>query len=873
MANSLDKLTYMEETHEEGGPPQGSTLQKYLSQLSIRATDKHLAQEGSRMEEGEAMGLPPAWIPPNSEEWLSSLSGKIKQDWIRRVNDFGESCKADWTIWEWLLMLELPEQNNMEACRYKLKAYKTIMSVPADYIPWHIEYLQLHYLYDWDLFHSHQDEFVRAMEYLLQDLLDRRNHELFSTEDEQEEYFKESWFGFLRQRIRDLENIIKYHLENHPGLKNHSIIEDPEKEITLENNTSVSINKDENMDTVDTVNKDRNIDTVDTTTVPKLKDSQSKNDPPSGQRSLDVCLKSPTNLQSAPFRSYSIDQQNSKDIMKFDSNQASSDLCTQVNNPHDTNRHSIEENTIVDETQGVISSTTDDLKIKQEEIHPTADNLKIKHEETSSTAVNFEPGSIEHNAIKDFECQKLKESKNSPNVKKEKGLDLVITYDIPNFNLSQCRHNTALNPSSKQNTTSVHGHIIYPCDLCEYKSTHKSSLKLHTEGVHGRTSYTCDQCNYEGTQKQYLKRHIKSVHRTITYNCAQCYYKATMKSNFKQQLKPSNENPYEGIQKVISKQTIASAHEHINYTCDLCKHKSAQKSSLRMHIEEVHGRTSYTCDQCNYEGTQKQYLKQHMKSVHRTITYSCAQCDYKASMKSNVKQQLKSSNENPYEGIQKVISNQTIASATKQINYSCDLCEHKSAQKSSLKMHIEDVHGRTSYTCDQCNYEGTQKQYLKRHIKSVHRTITYTGAQCDYKATMKSNFKQQIKSGHENVKHYILANYSTISSSNMHQNQDLFFKECPNCVFSTDSFGQYYAHASKNSYQKQGVVSIYPNYELGTLPFGQYYTHESMSSYLKQSLALNCPNYTLGKNWPSRTMLKAHILVHTVANSKRQSQF
>ena len=227
MATSLDKLTYMEEPREEGCLPRGSALQKYLSQISIRATEKYLAQEGSRMEEGKAMGLPPTWIPPSSEEWLSSLTKETKQDWLKRLEISGESCKADWTIWEWLLMLKLPEQNNMESCRYKLKAYKTIMSVPADYVPWNYEYLQLGYLEEV----SHRDEFVEAMEYLLQDLLDHRNYGLFSTKDG-DKFFKEIWFGFLKQRIRDLENIIKHHLESHPGLKNPSIVEGSKKEIS-----------------------------------------------------------------------------------------------------------------------------------------------------------------------------------------------------------------------------------------------------------------------------------------------------------------------------------------------------------------------------------------------------------------------------------------------------------------------------------------------------------------------------------------------------------------------------------------------------------------------------------------------------------------
>ena len=105
------------------------------------------------MEEEKTMSL-----PPSSEEWLSLLK-KLQKEELFEDPDKG-----------WIFLLEeLPEQNNLESCQYKLKVYETIMSVPEDYLGT-FEHLQHYYLQKV----SHRDEFVTAIEYLLDDLLNQR---------------------------------------------------------------------------------------------------------------------------------------------------------------------------------------------------------------------------------------------------------------------------------------------------------------------------------------------------------------------------------------------------------------------------------------------------------------------------------------------------------------------------------------------------------------------------------------------------------------------------------------------------------------------------------------------------------------------------
>ena len=151
MATSLDKLTYMEETREGGYLPRGGALQKYLSQINTRATEKCLNQECSIMEpstpecshmeeEEKAMGPPPTWMTPGSIEWLYflvKLPKKVQNYWANsffRLRHFPEACKGEWKILDWLPSLKkLPEQNSLKSCQYKLKVYETILSVPDEY--------------------------------------------------------------------------------------------------------------------------------------------------------------------------------------------------------------------------------------------------------------------------------------------------------------------------------------------------------------------------------------------------------------------------------------------------------------------------------------------------------------------------------------------------------------------------------------------------------------------------------------------------------------------------------------------------------------------------------------------------------------------
>ena len=119
--------------------------------------------------------------------------------------------------------------------------------------------------------------------------------------------------------------------------------------------------------------------------------------------------------------------------MGFTSNQSFPDSQAQTMDPHDTSRHSIEENTAVDEAQGM-KHNPDDLKIKHEVFPSTTDKLEIKQEIIPSTADE----SKENKEIIHFNTDKL-EIKQEIIPSTAGNLEIKHTYLIP------AKHNNLLN--------------------------------------------------------------------------------------------------------------------------------------------------------------------------------------------------------------------------------------------------------------------------------------------------------------------------------------------------------------------------------------------------------------------------------------------
>ena len=73
--------------------------------------------------------------------------------------------------------------------------------------------------------------------------------------------------------------------------------------------------------------------------------------------------------------------------------------------------------------------------------------------------------------------------------------------------------------------------VTYPCDQCDFRTSHKGDLHKHIKSKHWGVKYPCDQCNYRASQKAHLATHIESRHKGVKYPCDQSDFKGSQKAN------------------------------------------------------------------------------------------------------------------------------------------------------------------------------------------------------------------------------------------------------------------------------------------------------------------------------------------------------
>ena len=60
---------------------------------------------------------------------------------------------------------------------------------------------------------------------------------------------------------------------------------------------------------------------------------------------------------------------------------------------------------------------------------------------------------------------------------------------------------------------------MYDCKHCEFKGTQPGHLKEHELSIHFHVQYILNSCDYQATHQTSLWTHIKSKHRGKMYNC------------------------------------------------------------------------------------------------------------------------------------------------------------------------------------------------------------------------------------------------------------------------------------------------------------------------------------------------------------------
>ena len=85
------------------------------------------------------------------------------------------------------------------------------------------------------------------------------------------------------------------------------------------------------------------------------------------------------------------------------------------------------------------------------------------------------------------------------------------------------QNHTQSEPKNYIETT--HEESWYPCNQCDYKTTHNAKLKNHLETTKEESWYPCNQCEYKTTHRANLKNHVETTPKESWYPCNQCEYK------------------------------------------------------------------------------------------------------------------------------------------------------------------------------------------------------------------------------------------------------------------------------------------------------------------------------------------------------------
>ena len=102
------------------------------------------------------------------------------------------------------------------------------------------------------------------------------------------------------------------------------------------------------------------------------------------------------------------------------------------------------------------------------------------------------------------------------------------------------QNHTQSEPKNYIETT--HEESWYPCNQCDYKTTHNAKLKNHLETTKEESWYPCNQCEYKTTHRANLKNHVETTPEESWYPCNQCEYKTTHKAKLKNHVEKLTKN-------------------------------------------------------------------------------------------------------------------------------------------------------------------------------------------------------------------------------------------------------------------------------------------------------------------------------------------
>ncbi|XP_043516210.1 zinc finger protein 484-like [Frieseomelitta varia] len=212
-----------------------------------------------------------------------------------------------------------------------------------------------------------------------------------------------------------------------------------------------------------------------------------------------------------------------------------------------------------------------------------------------------------------------------------------------------CSQTFRLRKDLKEHSERVHGPVLYPCTICEYKSNNRWTLKDHFIRKHTSSfDYSCAVCGKQFKIKNDMVQHAKQMHSNAPpIICTVCGHACKSVPSLKAHMKYRHYKPA--------------------YECSLCKRCMTTQTNLEQHLLWHKRKEKVVCPTCGKTFGQKRDLDLHLR-IHEGIRpFSCPVCGKKFP--------------------RRTAQEQHILIHTGQRPYTCDICGQKFAQKPGLICH------------------------------------------------------------------------------------------------------------------------------------------------------------------------------------------
>ncbi|XP_076673541.1 uncharacterized protein LOC143371803 isoform X10 [Andrena cerasifolii] len=217
----------------------------------------------------------------------------------------------------------------------------------------------------------------------------------------------------------------------------------------------------------------------------------------------------------------------------------------------------------------------------------------------------------------------------------------------------------------------------HPCETCGQTFKLRKDLKLHYEQVHGPLLYPCDICEYKSKNKWTLKDHIIRRHTgSYVYTCKICEKQFKIKNDLRQHTNQMHNNQPPIICTVCGhpNKSLPALKSHMRYRhfrpeheCGICKRRLMTQDSLEQHLLWHERQEKVVCPTCGKIFSQRRDLNLHIR-IHEGIKpFTCPICGKSFS--------------------RRTAQEQHILIHTGMRPYACDICGQAFAQKPGLICH------------------------------------------------------------------------------------------------------------------------------------------------------------------------------------------